>query len=81
MITKFKCHVSKVLPTVFDDSLSYYEVVCKLFHKVNEIIDVVNGLFTGAIDEYINQNLAKFVVNATYDEGTETLIMNISVEE
>ena len=28
----------KVLPAVYDDSLSYYEAVCKLVSKVNEII-------------------------------------------
>lgn len=28
----------KVLPLVYDDSLSYYEVLCKLTSKVNEMI-------------------------------------------
>lgn len=38
----FFCH--KVLPATFDDSLSYYEVVCKLTEKINEIGDVYNQL-------------------------------------
>lgn len=33
----------KVLPLVYDDSLSYYEVLCKLREKINEIIEVSNG--------------------------------------
>lgn len=36
------CH--KVLPAVFDDSLSYYEVVCKLTDKVNELISTYDDL-------------------------------------
>ena len=34
----------KVLPLAYDDSLSYYEVLCKLVAKINEIIDA--GGFT-----------------------------------
>ena len=29
----------KVLPLVYDDSLSYYEVLCKIKEKLNEMID------------------------------------------
>lgn len=29
----------KVLPAVYDDSLSYYESICKLVHKINELIE------------------------------------------
>ena len=34
---KFWCY--KVLPLVYDDSLSYYEVLCKVVEKLNEVID------------------------------------------
>lgn len=30
----------KVLPLVYDDSLSYYEVLCKVRDKLNEMIDI-----------------------------------------
>ena len=33
----------KVLPLTYDDSLSYYEVLCKLRNKINEVIDVFNS--------------------------------------
>lgn len=36
------CH--KVLPAVYDESLSYLEQICKLAYKVNETIDSVNAL-------------------------------------
>lgn len=34
---KFWCY--KVLPLVYDDSLSYYEVLCKVVKYINNIID------------------------------------------
>lgn len=32
-------HCQKVLPLAYDDSLSYYEAICKLVKKINEVID------------------------------------------
>ena len=32
----------KVLPLTFDDSLSYYEQLCKLANKLNEVIEELN---------------------------------------
>ena len=31
----------KVLPLVYDDSLSYYETICKLINVVNEVIEKI----------------------------------------
>ena len=39
---KFHFWCQKVLPLVYDDSLSYYEVLCKLVTKLNEIIETTN---------------------------------------
>lgn len=39
MIDKLKFWCYKVLPLVYDDSLSYYEVLCKVVTKLNEVID------------------------------------------
>lgn len=41
MPLRFWCQ--KILPAVYDDSLSYYEAVCKLAEKVNEIIEIFNS--------------------------------------
>lgn len=35
----FKFWCQKVLPLVYDDSLSYYEVLCKIVKYINELID------------------------------------------
>lgn len=36
------CH--KVLPLVYDDSLSYYEVLCKVVTYLNKVIEGTNGV-------------------------------------
>lgn len=41
---KFRFFCQKVLPLVYDDSLSYYEVLCKVKDKINEMIDYVDEL-------------------------------------
>lgn len=41
-ITPLKMWVQNVLPVVYDDSLSYYEMVGKINEKTNEIINQVN---------------------------------------
>lgn len=43
-------HCQKVLPLTYDDSLSYYEMVCKLVAKCNEIIEQINDY-----DDVINE--------------------------
>ena len=35
----FKFWCQKVLPLVYDDSLSYYEVLCKVVQYINELIE------------------------------------------
>jgi hypothetical protein len=40
----------KTLPTVFDDSLSYYEVLCQLACYINDILEDLKGLSQGTED-------------------------------
>lgn len=47
-IKNFRFWAQKVLPTTYDESLSYYEVLCKLRDKLNEVIDAVNDMDPGA---------------------------------
>lgn len=41
----------KVLPLVYDESLSYYEVLCKLVHLLKEMADNVDGNFNSIQNE------------------------------
>lgn len=44
MIDNFRFWCQKVLPTVYDDSLSYYELLCKVVNYLNQLIDSNNNL-------------------------------------
>lgn len=48
---------NKILPAVYDESLSYYEALCKMRDKLNEVIDNVNNV-NQHIDDVINQALS-----------------------
>lgn len=38
-LNTFKFWCQKILPLVYDDSLSYYEVLCKVVDYINQLID------------------------------------------
>ena len=42
MVDKFNFWCQKVLPTIYDDSLSYYEAICKMATYLNATIEQVN---------------------------------------
>lgn len=66
MIDKIKYWCNKILPLVYDDSLSYYEVLCKTSAKLNEVITSTNGLLD-AWDTYKND------IDAAFGEYTAKL--------
>lgn len=43
LINHCEAYCAKVLPLVFDNSLSYYEFLCKMNNKLNELCDAVNA--------------------------------------
>lgn len=56
-IKPFKFWCQKVLPLVYDDSLSYYEVLCKIVHYINELIKEdarIIGMIGEQTSPYIN---------------------------
>jgi hypothetical protein len=53
---RYWCH--KILPLVYEDSLSYYEVLCKMKAKLNEVIENVNEI-PSYIDEVIDEKLSE----------------------
>ena len=66
MIDNLKYWCNKILPLVYDDSLSYYEVLCKTSAKLNEVITSTNGLLD-AWDTYKND------IDAAFGEYTAEL--------
>ena len=49
-LNHFRFWCQKVLPLVYDDSLSYYEVLCKVVNYINNLIDTNNQII-----EYVDE--------------------------
>lgn len=65
----------KILPVSYDDSLSYYEQLCKLTNKMNELVEFINSNFSEQIENYLDKKFDDLMINAIYDEATETIVL------
>lgn len=66
-VTNFWFWCQKVLPLVYDDSISYYEVLLKMSDYLNQVINNVNALpdiIDEAIKEYIESGDIQNALNA-----------------
>ena len=73
-IPYFKFWCQKVLPLVYDDSLSYYEVLCKVVEYINELI-ASDTEIVGEIDK-VKADLIKvqeWIDNFKYEPLLETV--------
>ena len=52
-INKINVCCQKVLPLVYDESLSYYEVLCKVIQKLNELIKINNNIRDEVHSDYL----------------------------
>lgn len=76
----FWCH--KILPLVYDDSLSYYEVLCKLMHKINDLIEQFNDLLELPLMTYRgswNNSTAYDPYSVVYDSNGNVYISTTTV--
>ena len=73
----FPFRVQKVLPLVYDDSLSYYEVLAKLVQKINEIVEDIND----NLQTYMIENWNTLFVDIAYIEDTETIVLQLESTE
>lgn len=58
-INKFRFWCHKIIPLAYDDSLSYYEFLCKVMQKLNEVIDSLNAQ-NDEIERFETDILAQF---------------------
>ena len=83
----FKFWCQKVLPNVYDDSLSYYEYLCKLNEYLNEVIEQINTL-TDNMSDYetdLSQQWLDYKSNlteqwATYKNYIDNYFNNLNVQ-
>lgn len=73
-LTMFRGYVNKVLPTVYDDSLSYYEVLAKVMEKINEIINLDNA--QNEIINNIPEDVSEFAEDLAQFKSTMTQQFN-----
>lgn len=62
MVSKYVGKCQPILPAVYEDSLSYYESICKLIAKINELVDVVNNIKLDILDkanDYTDEEIRK----------------------
>ena len=62
MVSKYVGKCQPILPAVYEESLSYYESICKLIAKINELVDTVNNIKVDMLDEanaYTDEEIRK----------------------
>lgn len=75
---KYWCH--KILPLVYDESLSYYEVLCKMKATINEVITVLNQIeeTIGSLEDLTREVLEEYLADhpEVIAEAIETFIQD-----
>lgn len=66
----FRFWCQKVLPLVYDDSLSYYELLCKVVKYLNDTITDVNEL-KSLVQNFLDSGIVQEDINAKLDEMAE----------
>lgn len=90
-ISPFRFWCQKVLPLVYDDSLSYYELLCKVVEHLNKVADDLNNmgedistLYNFVNDYYKNLDVQAEINNkldAMALDGTLTSILQPTIAE
>lgn len=75
-VTPFRFWVQKILPLVYDDSLSYYELLNKVVAKLNETIEFFNEDVMAEITEAVSSYFAE----VTYNEDLQRITLNVTNE-
>jgi hypothetical protein len=70
-VESMKYWVQKILPQVYDDSLSYQEVLYKLVAKLNKLIENVNN-----IPDFIRELILEFIKSGEIGDVVSDIIAN-----
>ena len=66
-----RAYIQHVLPLVYDDSLSYYELLSKVLNAVNELIDNQN-----AIPDYVKELVEEYIQSGEIGEVMRDVLSN-----
>lgn len=86
----FRFWCQKVLPSVYDDSLSYYELLNKVVEKLNSMLadmntlgENCNALYTAYVElqEYVNNYFNGYDWNKTVDDKLDDMAANGDLDE
>lgn len=66
-LTPFRYWCQKVLPLVYDDSLSYYELLCKVVDYLNKTMEDVTNMSTDMTNVYNAYSELQTYVNSYFD--------------
>ncbi len=74
MIKTFRFWCQKVLPLVYDDSLSYYEVLCKVVDYINNLIETDKEIISELDKMQVSiQEFQNFIDNFSTDYAIEVI--------
>lgn len=86
-LTKFRFWCFKVLPLVYDDELSYYEVICKCVEYINNLIENDKAISNDVeqlkqemkqVQEWINNYNTSFAESIIREYLATTIFVTIS---
>lgn len=83
---RFRFWCQKVLPLVYDDSLSYYELLCKVVDYLNKMGEIVNEVSEeiSNINKFIQENTEKVVLETMekwLEDGTLEEVFGKALKE
>lgn len=78
-ITPLKFWCQKILPLSYDDSLSYYETLCRFADKVNELIDRMN-LYEEEYKDYVDEQVSFLKTYIDEQDNATKTVIEIKME-
>jgi hypothetical protein len=73
MLNKMSFYCQPILPLVYDESMSYYETLCKVVGQLNTTGDTVNKLNEGLTGEIADRQAADAALDARIKQIEETI--------
>lgn len=78
-ITPLKFWCQKILPLSYDDSLSYYETLCRFADKVNELIERLN-LYQEEYRDYVDEQVSFLKTYIDEQDNATKTVLEIKME-